>query len=142
MAIQTIDTGVDVGLKVGADKYNANFTDSTNMASKLAQTSPADATADRGLTTETTHLTAGVLYTGANYQPDVSQGVGVVRLMQNNSGGNIADQQQVSGTNLLVVFFVGSVLTASIAGIGTWKMVSGTATNCANGNTREFVRTA
>lgn len=49
MTIQTIDTATDIGLKTGADKYNANFTDPANMASRLAQTSPTDSTAGRGL---------------------------------------------------------------------------------------------
>ena len=46
MAIQTIDTATLVGLKAGADIYNANFTDTANAASKLVQTSPTDTTAD------------------------------------------------------------------------------------------------
>jgi len=45
MAIQLIDTATpQVGLKGGAAKINANFTDSENAASRLVQSSPTDTT--------------------------------------------------------------------------------------------------
>jgi len=48
MAIQLIDTATpQVGLKGGAEKINANFTDSENAASRLVQSSPTDATDGR-----------------------------------------------------------------------------------------------
>ena len=45
MAIQLIDTATpQVGLKGGAEKINANFTDSENAASRLVQSSPTETT--------------------------------------------------------------------------------------------------
>lgn len=55
MAIQEVNVGTIANDGTGDDprtgisKVNSNFTDTTNMASKLAQTSNVDATADRGL---------------------------------------------------------------------------------------------
>lgn len=74
MTIQTIDTATDIGLKTGADKYNANFTDSANMASRLAQTSPTDATVGRGLTTDALGDNGGPIFTESNLNPNVFGG--------------------------------------------------------------------
>ena len=55
MAIQEVNVGTIANDGTGDDprtgisKVNSNFTDTTNMASKLAQTSTTDATTDRGL---------------------------------------------------------------------------------------------
>lgn len=81
MAIQEVNIGLAANDGTGDDprtgisKVNANFTDTTNMAALLAQTSPTDPTAGRGLTTDSTHTTAGVLYTGGNLNPNVFGGL-------------------------------------------------------------------
>lgn len=201
MAIQTIDTATDIGLKTGADKYNANFTDPLNMASRLAQTSPTDTTPERGLivgafgvgedgvartatdlnsedvggsfvrfTSATLNIptfftslfgkvsivryddnqitqlafsnagefairskSSGVwdsawqpVYTGANYQPETTQGLGVVRIMRNLSGGSVAENASVSGASLQFVKWSGgfAAVPTGITGVGTWKNVS------------------
>lgn len=106
------------------------------------QTSPADATSGRGLTTDTTHVAAGVLYTGANYQPEDDTGspLGVVKLMKNISGGSIANGASVSGSSLdLVRFDASSIIDAGGTPTGTWKCVHGR--SLSNNFTGEFVRT-
>lgn len=50
--ISTPNDGQGTDLRASFEIINANFTDSANMASRLAQTSPADATAGRGLLTD------------------------------------------------------------------------------------------
>lgn len=105
------------------------------------QASPSDSTSGRILTNETTHIGGNVNYTGANYQPETSNGIGVVKRMSNNSGSSIPGQATVSGSSLL--FFqsdsTGSSVSAGSA-TGTWKNVTGLA--IAASNRGDFVRIA
>ena len=64
------------------------------------QSSPTDATAGRLLTNETTHIGGNINYTGANYKPETENGLNVVRLMKNISGGTISNTSTVSGSVL------------------------------------------
>jgi hypothetical protein len=69
------------------------------------------------------------VYTGANYQPDSSAfGIGVVRLMRNVSGGNIANDASVAGANLKAIYFNASLamVESGTAVVGTWKSVGNT----------------
>lgn len=71
MAIQEVNVGTIANDGTGDDprtgisKVNSNFTDTTNMASKLAQTSNVDTTVGRGLLVGSFGLgsTAGITYT-------------------------------------------------------------------------------
>jgi len=64
MAIQLIDIATpQVGLKGGAEKLNANFTDTENAASRLVQSSPTDATAGK-------LMAVGAFGLGAANSPD------------------------------------------------------------------------
>lgn len=65
MTIQTIDTATDVGLKTGADKYNANFTNPAHAASKLVGTGAGDVPLNSDLGTAATKNTG----TGAGDVP-------------------------------------------------------------------------
>lgn len=221
MAIQTVGIGAapndNTGdtPRTGIAKLNANFTDTTNAASRLVQTSATDATAGRVMTvgafglgsynlpdqveldantittlgwnyvsspingplTSTTKFftipsTVGVgrgsqwaypvntddiwyrtqkssatwsawqpVYTGANYQPEIVGGIGVSRLMKNNSGGNILSGATVAGTLINFSFFSGTSITASATtgGTGTvWKLVD--PVTCATGSHSTFTR--
>jgi len=65
MAIQLIDTATpQVGLKGGAAKINANFTDSENAASRLVQSSPTD-------TTDGALMAVGAFGLGGDAMPSV-----------------------------------------------------------------------
>jgi hypothetical protein len=82
------------------------------------------------------------VYTGVNYQPEVVNGIGVVRKMKNNSGGSISTGATVSGT-LLRSYFVDAsgdfIDTGSTGGSGTtWINSSGS--NTGNGNGVDFTR--
>jgi hypothetical protein len=81
-----------------------------------------------------------VLWDDGNYQPEVSLGLGVVRVMKNNSGSTISNNAIVAGSSLNAVFFddLGALTQSSSTGAGTWKNVGGA--NCSDGNSREFVR--
>jgi hypothetical protein len=83
-----------------------------------------------------------VLWDDGNYQPEVSLGLGVVRLMKNNSGATISNNGTVSGSDLNAVFFddLGVLTQSAATGSGTWKNIGGA--NCSDGNSREFVRIA
>jgi hypothetical protein len=80
------------------------------------------------------------VWTTGNYQPEVSLGLGVVRLMKNNSGATISNNGTVSGSDLNAVFFddLGALTQSAATGSGTWKNIGGA--NCSDGNSREFVR--
>ena len=82
------------------------------------------------------------VYTGANYQPETSLGIGVVRLMLNNSGGTISNTGTIAGASLLNVRFNADLTSWSggIAPTGTWKQVFGV--SLAAGETGYFVRIA
>lgn len=142
MAITEIDTATPTtGLKAGADIINGNFSDVTNAAAALVQTSATDTTAGRVLTTDRAGAAASPIWNVNNYQPEVSLGVGVVRKMKNKSGGSIADGVSTAGSNLAAYFIDGSGVVQE-AGVpsGTWKNTSGS--NVGNGNGVDFTRTA
>lgn len=82
------------------------------------------------------------VYSGANYQPETSLGIGVVRLMLNNSGGTISNTGTIAGASLLNVRFNADLTSWSggIAPTGTWKQVFGV--SLAAGETGYFVRIA
>jgi len=82
------------------------------------------------------------VYTGANYQPNTANGIGVVTKMKNNSGGAINAGATVSGS-LLNHYFIDAAGVSQQAGATggtgtTWRNVSGS--NVGNGNGVEFVR--
>ncbi len=107
------------------------------------QTSPSDATAGAVLNNETTHIGGNENWTGANYQPETGlSGIGVVKLMQNVSGGNIGAGSTISGADLRGVQLDSSGSSWSSTGIpaGTWKNVSGGITP--DSAARDFVRIA
>ena len=147
MTIQLIDTVTpDVGLKTVADKLNANFTNADHAASKLVGTASGEiptnadlptfgtaATADTGLATgnvptadQLSMVGETVNYTGANYQPEITQGLGVVRIMRNLSGGTVSELGSVAGSSLQFVKWSGAfaVVPTGVVGLGTWKNVS------------------
>ena len=66
------------------------------------------------------------VYTGANYQPEDSQGLGVVRLMKNIFGTSL-NQGAIAGSNVSFVYFnsSGVITDTGITGSGTWRNVSG-----------------
>lgn len=143
MTIQTIDTATDIGLKTGADKYNANFTDSANMASRLAQTSPSDTTAGRGLTTDALGDNGGPIFTVANYQPtEGGFGLGVVVELQYVGGGSVAKGAIVAGNvvNSFTRNNQGVIAAASNMGIEKSYMCVNTGVNVATGNCGLFMR--
>ena len=198
MTINTIDTTTPlVGLKAGAEVYNANFTDSNNAASKEVgtlsdqvptnanlgtaslvdtgtaagnvptngdlgtastkdtgtssgqiplnsdlgtastkdvQSSPSDATAGAVLNNETTHIGGEINYTGSNFQPNESNGIGTARILYATSS-SVAIDAIVSGS-LVSFAFVQSDGTyqkfGSLSSGQTWKNVGGgTATSSA-----------
>ena len=80
-------------------------------------------------------------FTSANYQPEVVNGIGVVRIMFNNSGGNIAAGASVSGSSLRATYFLGTTLTTLLTPPpGTWMQV--TQLTVADGSSCDMVRTA
>lgn len=111
-------------------------------STKDVQTSPTDATAGRLLNNETTEIGGFVNYTGANYQPEISLGLGVVRIMSNKTGANVLDGSEISGANLRVsvVLSSGAWTATATAPTGTWKHVSGV--TIANNEFGYFTRTA
>ena len=80
MAIQTVNIGTTPNdgtgdsLRTGADKYNDNFTDATNAASKLVQTSSTDTTAGRAVMTDALGDNGGPIFTEANLNTNVFEG--------------------------------------------------------------------
>lgn len=67
MAIGLIDVVTPtVGLKAGADILNLNFTDTTNAAAVLVQTSATDATAGRALITDKAGAATSPLFNSNN----------------------------------------------------------------------------
>jgi len=82
------------------------------------------------------------VYTGANYQPETSTGIGVVRLMRNDSGGSIAPNATVAGSQL--AFFTqdtaGNTLGAGSPGTGTWKNVANITVDTTTARIAAFVR--
>jgi hypothetical protein len=68
------------------------------------------------------------VYTGANYQPDTVNGIGVVRLMRNVSGGTIANGGTVDGALLKQAYFQSNGVIADNGSGGSgndWRNVSG-----------------
>lgn len=71
------------------------------------------------------------IYTGANYQPETINGLGVVRFMQNASGANFNSGSTISGS-LLRQYYIGSAIAITpfaVGDSGTWKNVGTTVTN-------------
>jgi len=71
------------------------------------------------------------VYTGANYQPETINGVGVVRFMRNSSGSNFNAASTISGASLRNYYIDSSNnLTPFASGEpGTWKNVGTTVSN-------------
>ena len=67
-----------------------------------------------------------VNYTGANYQPETTQGLGVVRIMRNLSGGTVSELGSVAGSSLQFVKWSGAfaAVPTGVTALGTWKNVS------------------
>ena len=122
------DTGD--GLRTALNKVNNNFSDANNAASKLV-----------GLTAGSIPL-AEDTFNINNYQPETSlSGLGVVKFMKNNSGGNIGNNVSTAGSNLENYFVVAtSFFSSGIIPTGTWKNVSGGSISTGNG--AHFVRIA
>ena len=81
------------------------------------------------------------VFTGASYQPDSIDGIGVVRLLKNVSGSNITSGQSVAGGGLLQVFINSAgVVNSSGTPTGTYKNVFGQ--TLANNSGSYFVRIA
>lgn len=118
-----------------AYKDSGTASDETPLNSDLGtmalvdkQASPADTTAGRGLTTDTTHVAAGVLYTEANYQPDKDDGLNSPRWMKNISGGSHTFDVSYPAAQLQWAYATTSgVVTGSGATspAGTWKQITG-----------------
>ena len=76
-----------------------------------------------------------------NLQNTTTLGLGVVRLMYNNSGGVIGENSSVSGSALKIAIGTTTGFTTSTVTVtGTWKQVLGTICNAST--TGYFVRTA
>ena len=117
MTVNVIDTNTLVGLKVGADVYNDNFSDPTNAASKEVGTLPENvplnsdlgtsSTADTGLLSgqvptadDLSMVGETVNWTKGNYDPLTWQAIGHVVLAQNLTGGNIPAGTTADGSLL------------------------------------------
>lgn len=113
-------------------------------AYKDVQTSPSDATPEAVLNNETTHIGGEINFTGANYQPNDSLGIGVVRYMQNNSGATHSNGQTgIAGSALNICFGVGSSglwASSGVSVVGTWTQVAGNTVG--DQNYGLYVRTA
>lgn len=124
MAIQEVNIGTIVNdgtgdpLRTAYEKINGNFTDATNMASKLAQTSPTDATAGRGLLTDALGDNGGPIFTEANLNPNVFGGV-TNRMALSNGGATNATQVIFSPR---VFAKTGTVVTGILLGTGTYSL--------------------
>lgn len=141
MTITLIDTVTpDVGLKTVGDKINSNFTDTANAASRLTGL----ATGQLPTSDELSMVGETVNYTGANYQPNDSLGIGVVRYMQNNSGATHSNGQTgIAGSALNICFGVGSSglwASSGVSVVGTWTQVAGNTVG--DQNYGLYVRTA
>ena len=82
------------------------------------------------------------LWTTGNYQPETSLGLGVVRLMKNNSGATIVNGATVAGSDLVALFInsLGAIAAGGFTIPGTWVNVRG---NVSPSDTYcEFVRIA
>jgi hypothetical protein len=69
-----------------------------------------------------------VLWDDGNYQPEVSLGLGVVRIMKNNSGTFIGSGGTVAGSDLEALFVntAGALIVSGVVSpTGTWKNVGG-----------------
>lgn len=130
MTIQTINTGLVVNDKTGDplrtayEKINANFSDANNAASKEVglDTGQLPTAGQLSMVGQT------VNYTGANYQPEVVNGIGVVRLMRNVSGTTVPYLGTVDGSLLKQAYFTtsGVITENGSGGAGNdWRNVSG-----------------
>ena len=109
------------GLRTAMTKVNNNFGSSANAASKLVGTDTGQVPTadDLGVVGETN-------WSSGNLQKDTPLGVGVWRLMINNSGATIGSGAVVPGSSLLTGFIntVGAVLGSGVP-TGTWRNVQG-----------------
>lgn len=81
------------------------------------------------------------LWHTANFQPETTNGLGVVKLMQNSSAATIADGGTIAGSSLLNTKFDNTgTLTAGSSASGTWQNVTGE--SIAQNESGYFVRTA
>ena len=83
------------------------------------------------------------VYTGVNYQPDTSLGIGVVRIMKNDTGANIIDGSSVSGSDISRIQLFSDNTTWLPSGAiipGTWVNVEGG--DIGTGNSGNMVRVA
>lgn len=110
------------GLRTAMAKVNNNFGSSANAASKLVGTATGEVP-----TADDLFVVGETNWSTANYQPETNlNGLGVVRLMKNLSGGIITSGATIAGSMLS-----GTYLDASgagqggIASTGTWINVSG-----------------
>tara|TARA_R100001244_G_scaffold118990_2_gene88693 strand:- start:303 stop:704 length:402 start_codon:yes stop_codon:yes gene_type:complete len=116
MAIQTVNIGTSPNdgtgdsLRSGADKYNDNFTDATNAASKLVKTSVDDATVDRAVTS-------------SDFQPATLDGLGVTHLFFTKAG-TISSGGVAAGSSLNKIreTTAGNIVVV-VAPVGTWLHV-------------------
>ena len=71
------------------------------------------------------------VYTGANYQPEISSGLAVVRLMRLVSGVGLADGALVplAGVEYCRFSTAGALLSTGVAAAGIWRNVTGTPVN-------------
>ena len=100
--VQTIPTDVTPGrlLAVGAFGLDSEL---GTAATLDVQTTPTDTTAGALLNNETTSIGGQVNYTGANFQPDIVNGIGVAKRLRQLSGAGIPTGGTVAG-NLLLEF--------------------------------------
>jgi len=65
------------------------------------------------------------VYTGANYQPEINDGMNVAQLMYNNTGGSVGNGASIAGPSLRFTYFTGGVPSPVGVASGTWKNVGG-----------------
>lgn len=134
------------GLRTAMTKVNNNFSNSSHAASKLVGTAPEEIPINSDLGTASTKNTGTatgevptadelsmvgqtINYTGENYQPNATYGIGAPQLMYTTV--TVASGAVVSGTLLRGVFFVagGGSPNNGIISSGAWKNTSGRIAN-------------
>lgn len=127
----------DTGTGAGNVPLNSDL---GTASTKNVQSSPTDATAGAVLNNETTHVGGNINYTGANFQPDTSLGIGVIRVLKNVSGATLSDGSTASGTDLRKTWHTASSVFQSTGGSisGIWRVVSGV--DIPNNYSAEFVK--
>lgn len=132
-AVTPLGSSLPSGFITG--QTSATYNGTNWVVDAKAQQSPSDSVAERLLNNETTHIGGQVNYTGANYQPDTSLGLGVVQLMKNVSGATISDNSIVPGTSLRSYYVnsSGALIQNTPIPPGSWKAVGGTGFNANEG---------